>query len=33
MQDYVPKHNEDTPKLSWEMEQQLGYTTRSDIAR
>ncbi|XP_047977522.1 cytokinin riboside 5'-monophosphate phosphoribohydrolase LOG1-like [Salvia hispanica] len=33
LEDYVPKHNEDTPKLSWEMEQQLGYTTRSDIAR
>ncbi|KAG6422678.1 hypothetical protein SASPL_113055 [Salvia splendens] len=33
LEDYVPRHNEDTPKLSWEMEQQLGYTTRSDIAR
>ncbi|KAL1561084.1 Cytokinin riboside 5'-monophosphate phosphoribohydrolase log1 [Salvia divinorum] len=33
LEDYVPIHNEDAPKLSWEMEQQLGYTTRSDIAR
>ncbi|KAL1534786.1 putative cytokinin riboside 5'-monophosphate phosphoribohydrolase logl2, variant 3 [Salvia divinorum] len=33
LEDYVPKHNGVAPKLSWEMEQQLGYTTRSDIAR
>ncbi|KAL2468262.1 Cytokinin riboside 5'-monophosphate phosphoribohydrolase LOG1 [Forsythia ovata] len=31
--DYVPKHNGVASKLSWEMEQQLGYTTKSDIAR
>ncbi|VFQ69415.1 unnamed protein product [Cuscuta campestris] len=34
LEDYVPIHVEDAPKLSWEMEQQLGYaTTKSEIAR
>ncbi|XP_031123718.1 cytokinin riboside 5'-monophosphate phosphoribohydrolase LOG1-like [Ipomoea triloba] len=34
LEDYVPKHNGVAPKLSWEMEQQLGYTTtKSEIAR
>ncbi|KAI3464856.1 hypothetical protein Pfo_021519 [Paulownia fortunei] len=33
LEDYVPIHNEAVSKLSWEKEQQLGYTTRSDIAR
>ncbi|KAL7128181.1 hypothetical protein ABFS83_14G298400 [Erythranthe nasuta] len=33
LEDYTPEHNEVTSKLSWEMEQQLGYTTISDIAR
>ena len=32
-QEYVPKHSGVAPKLSWEMEQQLGYATKSDIAR
>nr|XP_018628181.1 cytokinin riboside 5'-monophosphate phosphoribohydrolase LOG1-like isoform X2 [Nicotiana tomentosiformis] len=27
LEDYVPKHNGIAPKPSWEMEQQLGYTT------
>lgn len=31
--DYVPEHNGAASKLSWEMEQQLGYTTKPDIAR
>ncbi|KAL6527443.1 Cytokinin riboside 5'-monophosphate phosphoribohydrolase log1 [Orobanche gracilis] len=33
LEDYVPKHNGVASKLSWEMEQQLGHTTRSDFAR
>ncbi|GAV67832.1 Lysine_decarbox domain-containing protein [Cephalotus follicularis] len=34
LEEYVPKHSEVASKLSWEMEQQLGYiTTKSDIAR
>ncbi|KAL2468368.1 Cytokinin riboside 5'-monophosphate phosphoribohydrolase LOG1 [Forsythia ovata] len=33
LEDYVPEHNGVASKLSWEMEQQLGYTTKSDIAR
>uniref|UniRef100_A0A0V0I3Y6 cytokinin riboside 5'-monophosphate phosphoribohydrolase n=1 Tax=Solanum chacoense TaxID=4108 RepID=A0A0V0I3Y6_SOLCH len=34
LEDYVPKHNGVAPKLSWEMEQQLGYTTtKLEIAR
>ncbi|XP_010244087.1 PREDICTED: probable cytokinin riboside 5'-monophosphate phosphoribohydrolase LOGL10 [Nelumbo nucifera] len=30
---YVPKHCGVASKLSWEMEQQLGYPSKSDIAR
>ncbi|THG19169.1 hypothetical protein TEA_018076 [Camellia sinensis var. sinensis] len=33
LEDYVPKHSGVASKLSWEMEQQLGYTTKSDISR
>ncbi|CAO2817752.1 unnamed protein product [Amaranthus hypochondriacus] len=34
LEDYVPKHYDTTPKLSWEMEQQLGYATaKSEISR
>lgn len=34
LEDFVPKHNGVAPKLSWEMEQQLGYTTtKLEIAR
>ncbi|XP_038716262.1 cytokinin riboside 5'-monophosphate phosphoribohydrolase LOG1-like isoform X1 [Tripterygium wilfordii] len=34
LEEYVPKHFDAAPKLSWEMEQQLGYnTTKSEIAR
>lgn len=33
MQEYVPEHNGVASKLSWEKEQQLGYNTKSDIAR
>lgn len=33
LQEYVPKHSGVAPKLSWEMEQQLGYATKSEIAR
>lgn len=32
-QEYVPKHSGVASNLSWEMEQQLGYTNKSDIAR
>lgn len=33
-QDYIPKHNGVASKLSWEIEQQqLGYSTKSEIAR
>ncbi|KAI8549516.1 hypothetical protein RHMOL_Rhmol06G0030800 [Rhododendron molle] len=31
--EYVPEHSGVASKLTWEMEQQLGYTTKSDIAR
>lgn len=33
LEDYVPDHNGMTAKLSWEMEQQLGYSAKSEIAR
>ncbi|KAK4481435.1 hypothetical protein RD792_012327 [Penstemon davidsonii] len=33
LEDYVPKHDNVTSKLHWEIEQQLTYTTKSDIAR
>ncbi|XP_009779809.1 cytokinin riboside 5'-monophosphate phosphoribohydrolase LOG1 isoform X2 [Nicotiana tabacum] len=33
LEDYVPKHNGVAPKLSWEMEQQLGYTAIPEIGR
>ncbi|GAA0151394.1 hypothetical protein Leryth_003613 [Lithospermum erythrorhizon] len=33
LEEYVPTHNDSTPKLSWEMEQQLGYSNKSEIAR
>ncbi|KAK6938940.1 LOG family [Dillenia turbinata] len=33
LEDYVPKHLVGASKLSWEIERQLGYTTKSDIAR
>lgn len=35
LQDYVPRHACVAPKLSWEKEQQLGYThtAKPDIAR
>ncbi|KAI8003812.1 Cytokinin riboside 5'-monophosphate phosphoribohydrolase LOG1 [Camellia lanceoleosa] len=33
LEEYVPKHSGVASKLSWEMEQQLGYTTKSDISR
>ncbi|KAL0325851.1 UNVERIFIED_CONTAM: Cytokinin riboside 5'-monophosphate phosphoribohydrolase LOG3 [Sesamum radiatum] len=33
LEDYTPMHNESATKLSWEMEQQQGYTAKSDIAR
>ncbi|KAK1320184.1 Cytokinin riboside 5'-monophosphate phosphoribohydrolase LOG7 [Acorus calamus] len=33
LEEYVPIHDGVTPKLSWEMEQQLVYSPRSDIAR
>ncbi|XP_038885522.1 cytokinin riboside 5'-monophosphate phosphoribohydrolase LOG1-like isoform X1 [Benincasa hispida] len=33
LEEYVPKHSGVASKLSWEMEQQLGYTAKSDIAR
>ncbi|XP_021857773.2 probable cytokinin riboside 5'-monophosphate phosphoribohydrolase LOGL10 isoform X1 [Spinacia oleracea] len=34
LQDYVPNHHDETPKLRWEKEQQLGYgTTKSEISR
>ncbi|KAF2310099.1 hypothetical protein GH714_006541 [Hevea brasiliensis] len=32
-QEYEPRHSGVASKLSWEMEQQLGYTIKSDIAR
>lgn len=32
-QEYVPEHSGVAPKLSWEMEQQLGYPVKADIAR
>ncbi|KAJ4963894.1 hypothetical protein NE237_023833 [Protea cynaroides] len=33
LEEYVPKHNGVASKLSWGMEQQLGYSTESYIAR
>ncbi|XP_023538228.1 cytokinin riboside 5'-monophosphate phosphoribohydrolase LOG1-like [Cucurbita pepo subsp. pepo] len=33
LEEYVPKHCDVASKLNWEMEQQLGYTVKSDIAR
>ncbi|GKV17868.1 hypothetical protein SLEP1_g28323 [Rubroshorea leprosula] len=33
LEEYVPEHSGVASKLSWEMEQQLGYTAKSDIAR
>ncbi|XP_057501815.1 probable cytokinin riboside 5'-monophosphate phosphoribohydrolase LOGL10 [Actinidia eriantha] len=33
LEEYVPYHSGVASKLSWEMEQQLGYTTKLDIAR
>ncbi|EEF52702.1 cytokinin riboside 5'-monophosphate phosphoribohydrolase LOG1 isoform X1 [Ricinus communis] len=33
LEEYVPRHSGVAPKLSWEMEQQLGYTLKTDIAR
>lgn len=34
LEDYVPRHYETTPKLSWEMEQQLEYgTAKTEISR
>ncbi|KAF7142048.1 hypothetical protein RHSIM_Rhsim06G0022700 [Rhododendron simsii] len=33
LEEYVPEHSGVASKLTWEMEQQLGYTTKSDIAR
>lgn len=34
LEDYVPNHYGETPKLSWEMEQQIGYgTAKSEISR
>ncbi|CAI9777884.1 unnamed protein product [Fraxinus pennsylvanica] len=33
LEDYVPKHNGVASKLSWEMERQLGYTAKLEIAR
>ncbi|XP_021721173.1 probable cytokinin riboside 5'-monophosphate phosphoribohydrolase LOGL10 [Chenopodium quinoa] len=34
LEDYVPNHHGEAPKLRWEIEQQLGYgTTKSEISR
>ncbi|XP_065848100.1 cytokinin riboside 5'-monophosphate phosphoribohydrolase LOG1-like [Euphorbia lathyris] len=33
LEEYEPRHSGVAPKLSWEMEQQMGYTIKSDIAR
>ncbi|KAL4650153.1 hypothetical protein ACB092_01G066200 [Castanea dentata] len=33
LEDYEPKHSGVGPKLSWELEQQLGHATKSDISR
>nr|XP_043612855.1 probable cytokinin riboside 5'-monophosphate phosphoribohydrolase LOGL10 isoform X1 [Erigeron canadensis] len=33
LEEYVPDHNGMATKLSWEMEQQLGNTTKSEFAR
>ncbi|KAK4797399.1 hypothetical protein SAY86_029725 [Trapa natans] len=33
LEDYVPKHSGVASKLSWEMGQQLGHNTKSEIAR
>ncbi|KZV14143.1 hypothetical protein F511_44347 [Dorcoceras hygrometricum] len=31
LEDYVPTHDDVTPKLTWEIEQQLGYTTNQNL--
>ncbi|GKF11490.1 hypothetical protein Tco_0049416, partial [Tanacetum coccineum] len=31
--DYDPENNETEAKLSWEIELELGYTAKSEIAR
>ncbi|KAL3505386.1 hypothetical protein ACH5RR_035227 [Cinchona calisaya] len=33
LEEYIPEHNGVASKLSWEVEQQLGYKAKSDIAR
>ncbi|MBA0691547.1 hypothetical protein Goari_009169 [Gossypium aridum] len=33
LEEHEPKHSGVASKLSWEMEQQLGFTSKSDIAR
>ncbi|KAI8548929.1 hypothetical protein RHMOL_Rhmol07G0311500 [Rhododendron molle] len=33
LEEYVPKHSGVASKLTWEMEEQLGYSTKSDIFR
>jgi len=33
LEEYVPEHNGVASKVSWEIEQQLGYTTKLDISR
>lgn len=33
VKEYVPDHKGMAAKLSWEMEQQLGFTAKSEIAR
>ncbi|KAL0333363.1 UNVERIFIED_CONTAM: Cytokinin riboside 5'-monophosphate phosphoribohydrolase LOG3 [Sesamum calycinum] len=33
LEEYVPRHERVAPKLSWEMEQQLGYSQKYDISR
>ncbi|CAN1314873.1 Cytokinin riboside 5'-monophosphate phosphoribohydrolase LOG7 [Linum perenne] len=33
LEEYEPEHSGVASKLSWEMEQQLGYTIKSDISR
>ncbi|XP_059637647.1 cytokinin riboside 5'-monophosphate phosphoribohydrolase LOG1-like [Cornus florida] len=33
LEDYEPKHSGVSSKLSWEMEKQLGYNSKSEIAR
>ncbi|KAF9620802.1 hypothetical protein IFM89_014739 [Coptis chinensis] len=33
LEEYVPKHSGVASKLSWEAEQQIGYSTKTEIAR